>query len=452
MRPFRLLSTLIALLVTLQTPVFAASVSPLVIVAGRVQTIPAGDALMLPAAASDGTLILTQGSAPGGTPTNGALWTTSAGLFARINGATVGPFGTGSGTCTPSGAQYQVLVVNAAGTACDADANASLQAGALTLGASGIAGSVTMGNATSGTIVLAPVTGALGSVTASLPAHTGTLAETNLLQTWNAAQTFANGDLKILSGGGGVTTLDIPTTGSNSAIIIPQATADTVVLQAATQSLSNKTLASPNISGSPTVSPAWSVANGGTNCAAASGTCLDNITAFSGTGVVERTGAGAYSFVPIGTSGADLPLLNGVNTWSGLQTDTADHAVSGAAGTFRHYYLQTAGVCRWGWQEDSTAEGGANAGSNLELIACNDAGSVISNPIVVTRSTGLVSVGAGLQLPRTIVASLPACGATTAGTLYTVTDATAPTWHSTLVGGGAVFSGAMCTASVWQAF
>ena len=59
-----------------------------------------------------------------------------------------------------------------------------------TLGASGTLGSVTMGNATSGTVTLEPVTGALGSVTATLPANTGTLAETNLAQTWSASQTF----------------------------------------------------------------------------------------------------------------------------------------------------------------------------------------------------------------------------------------------------------------------
>lgn len=126
------------------------------------------------------------------------------------------------------------------------------------------------------------------------------------------------------------------------------------------------------------------VALGGTNCVAASGTCLDNITGFASTGFITRTGAGAYSFqsatngitranlaqgtantlvgnssgstanvadvsVPscsgstnalnwtsgtgfgcptfgtaalaaTGTSGATVPLLNGANTWSGVQS------------------------------------------------------------------------------------------------------------------------------------
>lgn len=38
------------------------------------------------------------------------------------------------------------------------------------------------------------------------------------------------------------------------------------------------------------------VANGGTNASTASGTSLDNITGFSGTGLMRRTGAGAYTF------------------------------------------------------------------------------------------------------------------------------------------------------------
>jgi lysophospholipase L1-like esterase len=38
--------------------------------------------------------------------------------------------------------------------------------------------------------------------------------------------------------------------------------------------------------------------SGGTNCSVASGACLDNITGFSGTGVLSRTGTGTYAFSP----------------------------------------------------------------------------------------------------------------------------------------------------------
>lgn len=44
------------------------------------------------------------------------------------------------------------------------------------------------------------------------------------------------------------------------------------------------------------VSGVLPVANGGTNSSTASGTSLDNITGFSGTGLMRRTGAGSYTF------------------------------------------------------------------------------------------------------------------------------------------------------------
>jgi hypothetical protein len=54
------------------------------------------------------------------------------------------------------------------------------------------------------------------------------------------------------------------------------------------------------------------VANGGTAVTSASGTALDNITGFSGTGYVSRTGAGAYSFTASSGSG-NIVLANGSN-------------------------------------------------------------------------------------------------------------------------------------------
>lgn len=64
-----------------------------------------------------------------------------------------------------------------------------------TLGASGTLGSLGFGNATSGTVTLQPVAGALGSVTASLPANTGTIAELNFAQSWTANQTYTSARL-----------------------------------------------------------------------------------------------------------------------------------------------------------------------------------------------------------------------------------------------------------------
>jgi len=82
--------------------------------------------------------------------------------------------GGGSGCVVSGGASGNVLADNGAG-GCTPDTNASVNAGALSLGASGTAGSITIGNATSGTITIAPVTGALGTQTISVPDATDTL-------------------------------------------------------------------------------------------------------------------------------------------------------------------------------------------------------------------------------------------------------------------------------------
>jgi hypothetical protein len=60
-----------------------------------------------------------------------------------------------------------------------------------TLGASGTLGSLTLGNASSGTVTVEPVPGALGTATASVPGNTGTIAELNLAQTFSAVQTIS---------------------------------------------------------------------------------------------------------------------------------------------------------------------------------------------------------------------------------------------------------------------
>jgi hypothetical protein len=120
-------------------------------------------------------------------------------------------------------------------------------------------GDLALINATSGTITLQPVTGALGTVTASLPANTGTIAETNLAQTYSAAQTFQTNDLILTNATSGQITL-APVTGALGTVTvsIPAAT-DTLVNLAGTQTLTNKSIAASEVN-----SGQLAVANGGT--------------------------------------------------------------------------------------------------------------------------------------------------------------------------------------------
>jgi hypothetical protein len=72
--------------------------------------------------------------------------------------------------------------------------------------------------------------------------------------------------------------------------------------------------------------------------------------------------------------------------------------LDGVAGQNRSLILQTSGTQRWTLRANSVAEGGANAGSNLELICYSDAGAFVATPISIARSTGQVTIGQGLTM------------------------------------------------------
>jgi hypothetical protein len=89
-----------------------------------------------------------------------------------------------------------------------------------------------------------------------------------------------------------------------------------------------------SVTGAPTFTLPVPVASGGTNCSAASGTCLDNITGFASTGFLTRTGAGAYAFQSL-TNGITLGNIAqvGANTLLGNATSsTANVAAVSVAG------------------------------------------------------------------------------------------------------------------------
>jgi hypothetical protein len=72
------------------------------------------------------------------------------------------------------------------------------------------------------------------------------------------------------------------------------------------------------------------ISGGGTNCNAASGTCLDNITGFGSTGYVKRTGAGTYAFAsPIPVSDGGTALASG--TSGGVLGFTASGTIASSA-------------------------------------------------------------------------------------------------------------------------
>lgn len=63
--------------------------------------------------------------------------------------------------------------------------------------------------------------------------------------------------------------------------------------------------------------------------------------------------------------------------------------------------FRTANVARWRLAAEGTAEGGANAGTNLVLQAYDDAGTLLRNQFTFTRSTGVTTFGAEVVISNT---------------------------------------------------
>lgn len=101
-----------------------------------------------------------------------------------------------------------------------------------------------------------------------------------------------------------------------------------------------------------------------------------------------------------GTSGDAVPLLNGANTWSATQTLTSTQFTFGAlggavshtmllrsdAGTNLDVIFASSGN-RFTLRRTNDAESGSNNGSNLQLIARDDAGSSLGTVFTVIRAS-----------------------------------------------------------------
>lgn len=169
---------------------------------------------------------ITTGNLPAAQLPNGGVHTGDAvGTFPTVtlNTVTVGKGGTGLTTLTAHAIQIgngtsnvTQLAVGGAGQILTGAASADpAWTSTPTLGASGTLGTITFGNATSGTILLTPAAGALGTVTLTMPAVSGTILQTGttvtVAQGGTGLATLTAHALQVGNGTGTITQIAVPT-------------------------------------------------------------------------------------------------------------------------------------------------------------------------------------------------------------------------------------------------
>ena len=324
----------------------------------------------------------------------------------------------GGGGTVSSGTAGQMTYYASTGTTVSGNANATISAGALTLGQpTSVLGSIILSGSTSGTSTIVPNVAASGTLT--LPVGTGTIYSTIT---------------------GSITSAQLATsltdeTGSGLAVFATSPTLTTPTLGVATATTINKVTFTAPATGST-----LTIADGKTLTASNSITIAgtDGSTLNVGTGGTLGTAA----FVNTGTSGATIPLLNGANTWSGVQqfTDgdlslkgaTSGNTVvkaSGTGGGTATFFSGTDTIAG-----KSVANGGTNCSSasitcfnNITgLSAAGTTGTTTTN-LVFSTSPTLVTPTLGAALATSVNGTLipTTAGDTTAllGTAETFTAA-----------------------------
>ena len=156
------------------------------------------------------------------------------------------------------------------------------------------------------------------------------------------------------------------------------------------------------------------ILGGGTNCSSASGTCVDNISGFSSTGFINRTGAGTYAFTTTiglinGGTGANLTASNGGIVYS---TASAMAILSGTATANQIILSGSSAAPSW-----STATYPATTTINQILYSSSAntiAGLATANSgVLITSSGGVPSISS--TLPSAVQANITALGTIATG-------------------------------------
>lgn len=118
------------------------------------------------------------------------------------------------------------------------------------------------------------------------------------------------------------------------------------------------------------------------------GTGTDNyIARFNGPDAIENGSIFDNGNLGVGTTNP-LGILHLYKSGA-----TTRMVVDGDAGQSKIITYRTGGLQRFGMYVNNTSESGSNVGSDFQIRAYNDAGSLLSTPFFIKRSTGNVGIG-----------------------------------------------------------
>jgi len=126
-----------------------------------------------------------------------------------------------------------------------------------------------------------------------------------------------------------------------------------------------------------------------------------NITAFGDGGAyiaspLSITRSSGLTSINNGLTVSGTTTLSGATTVGGYLTTTGRFTISGGASTARDVYVTTGGSSRWVFGCDAETESGSNAGSNWYLQAFSDSAAYLSQPLLISRASGLVTMANGI--------------------------------------------------------
>lgn len=158
---------------------------------------------------------------------------------------------------------------------------------------------------------------------------------------------------------------------------------------------------------SGTLDVANSIVTSAINGAAAapgSGSNGSDLTLLPGLG----DGSGGAGSIYLGMSSGPAPVISLAHTQVGSFATTRFLSMVSPTGQSRTFRFMTAtassATSRWQITANATAEGGSNAGCDLDITSMTDAGGFLTNPLIrITRATGVTTHNA--PLAATFIAS-----------------------------------------------